>query len=143
MLAVVYASPPRRRHIQHSSRWLSAKTTTHLAPIPQEVAGSSRPYRTIPATPVSKDPAHGGNPRTSPPRPEAARPACHAGGRGFESRRSRRKTCKSASSVAGAGATTAGLPIDLALIPYARPLSGKALEMGADDAHSRFLRRAG
>jgi hypothetical protein len=69
--------------------------------------------------------------------------ACHAGGRGFESRRSRRKPCKAASSVAGAGATTAGLPIDLALIPYARPLSGKALEMGADDAHSRFLHLAG
>jgi hypothetical protein len=75
--------------VQHSSRWLSDKTTTHPAPIPQEVAGSSRPYPTIPATRVSKDPAHGGNPRTSPPRPEAVRPACHAGGRGFESRRSR------------------------------------------------------
>jgi hypothetical protein len=43
MLAVVYAWPPRRRRVQHSSRWLSAKTTTHPAPIPQEVAGSSRP----------------------------------------------------------------------------------------------------
>jgi DNA-binding beta-propeller fold protein YncE len=56
MLAVVYASPPRRRRIQQSSRWLSAKTTTHPAPIPQEVAGNS-PYLAIPATPVPKDPA--------------------------------------------------------------------------------------
>jgi hypothetical protein len=30
--------------------------------------------------------------------------ACHAGGRGFESRRSRKNTCKSAPSVAGLGA---------------------------------------
>jgi hypothetical protein len=73
------------RRVQHSSRLLSSKTTTHPALIPQEVAGSSRPYPAIPATPVSKDPAHGGNPRLSPLNPQAPRPACHAGGRGFES----------------------------------------------------------
>ena len=87
--AVVCASPSRRRRVQCSSRWLSVKTTAQPALIPPEVAGSSRCYPAIPATPVSKDPAHGGNPRLSPLSPQAPRPACHAGGRGFESRRSR------------------------------------------------------
>ena len=43
----------------------------------------------MPARRGAKRPACAGNPRLSPPRPEAPRPACHAGGRGFESRRSR------------------------------------------------------
>jgi hypothetical protein len=103
--------------VQHSSRWLSAKTTTHPAPIPQEVAGSSRLYPTIPATRVSKDPAHGGNPRTSPPRPEAVRPACHAGGRGFESRRSRRKHPANQAVLLLAQAQPTAASFDPALIP--------------------------
>jgi hypothetical protein len=63
--------------------------TTHPALIPHEAAGSSRKRPPIPATPVSKRPALSANPRLSPLSPEAPRPACHAGGRGFESRRSR------------------------------------------------------
>ncbi len=48
--------------------------------IPQEVAGSHRDYPAVPATAVSKDPAHGGNPRLSPVSPQVPRPVCHAGG---------------------------------------------------------------
>ena len=71
-------------------------TTSHPALIPHEVAGGPRPHPLIPATAPSKSPARAGNPRLSPLGPEAPRPACHAGGRGFESRRSRKKFCKSA-----------------------------------------------
>jgi hypothetical protein len=67
----------------------AVKTTCHPAQVPQEAAGSSRPHPQNPATLGAEDPAHGGNPRLSPPNPQAPRPACHAGGRGFESRRSR------------------------------------------------------
>jgi len=73
------------------------EATTDPALIPEEVAGSSRRRPRIPATPGSERPALAGNPRLSPLRPEAPRPACHAGSRGFESRRSRKNTCKSAS----------------------------------------------
>ena len=59
--------------------------------IPQEVAGGSRRHPRIPATPGAERPAHAMNPRRSPPSPQTPRPACHAGGRGFESRRSCRK----------------------------------------------------
>jgi len=65
------------------------EATTHPALIPQEAAGSSRWRPRIPATARSKEPALAGNPRLSPLSPQAPRPACHAGGRGFESRRSR------------------------------------------------------
>jgi hypothetical protein len=66
------------------------KTTLHPAFIPPEVAGSFRRRPVIPASQVAKNPAHGGNPRPLPISPEPPRPACHAGGRGFESRRSRK-----------------------------------------------------
>ncbi len=69
----------------------ATKATTYPALIPQEVAGSSRPLPAIPATAESERPAHDANPRLSPLSPQAPRPACHAGGRGFESRRSRKK----------------------------------------------------
>jgi hypothetical protein len=65
------------------------QTTFHPAHIPREVAGSSRRCPVIPASQVAKSPAHPGNPRPLPLTPEPPRPACHAGGRGFESRRSR------------------------------------------------------
>jgi len=40
----------------------------------------------------------------SPPRADAARPPCDAGGRGFESRRSRKRPCKSPCCVVGSDA---------------------------------------
>jgi hypothetical protein len=82
-------SPRVERRVPHSSCLSSATATAHPAHIPQEVAGRPRRHPRIPATPGSKEPAHGGNSRLSPVSPEAPRPACHAGGRGFESRRSR------------------------------------------------------
>jgi hypothetical protein len=45
---------------------------------------NSRPAPRIPAARL-ESPAHGPNPRPCPLSPEAPRPACHAGGRGFES----------------------------------------------------------
>jgi hypothetical protein len=62
----------------------STRTTPHPALIPHDVAGSSRPRPPTPATPESEKPGHSGNPRQSPLSPQAPRPACHAGGRGFE-----------------------------------------------------------
>ena len=75
--------------LPHSSRVLSLKATPHPALIPQEAVGSSRRHPPMPATPASESPAHGEDPRLLPPIPKQPRPACHAGGRGFESRRSR------------------------------------------------------
>src|SRR6266508_680075 len=60
-------------------------------------AGGRRKLPQVPANPrdgTAERPAHGGNPRRSPVSPEAPRPACHAGGRGFESRRSRKSPAK-------------------------------------------------
>ena len=64
------------------------KPTPHPAQIPQEVAGGSRLRPVIPARPQAKRPAREGNPRLLPLSPKTPRPACLAGGRGFESRRS-------------------------------------------------------
>ena len=69
---------------------LTQETTIHPAQIPQEAAGSSRPGPSIPATSTHERPAPAGDPRLSRLSPQAPRPACHAGGRGFESRRSRK-----------------------------------------------------
>src|SRR5918996_1507504 len=63
--------------------------TAHPALIPHEAPGNPRPHPRIPATIRAQSPAVAANPRRSPLSPEAPRPACHAGGRGFESRRSR------------------------------------------------------
>jgi hypothetical protein len=69
---------------------LTTETTLHPAHIPHELGGSSRRCPEIPATQGAECPCLAGNPRLFPPRPEVPRPACHAGGRGFESRRSRK-----------------------------------------------------
>jgi hypothetical protein len=69
---------------------VTTRATKHPALIPHEVPAGARKRRAIPAKRGAKRPARAGNPRLSPPRPEASRPACHAGGRGFESRRSRK-----------------------------------------------------
>jgi hypothetical protein len=79
------------------SRLFSDMTMAHPASIPQKMPGSSRRSPAIPASQLTHSPALAANPRTVPANPKPARPACHAGGRGFESRRSRRNTCKSAS----------------------------------------------
>jgi len=87
------------------------KATPHPALIPQEAAASSRRWPAIPATPRAEHPASDGNPRLSPLRPQAPRPACHAGGRGFESRRSRRKhPAKLSLLLSVLAQTTAGFP---------------------------------
>jgi hypothetical protein len=72
------------------------QTTSYPALISHEAAGNSRRRPQIPARRKAESPAlarkallSAGNPRLSPLSPEAPRPACHAGGRGFESRRSR------------------------------------------------------
>jgi hypothetical protein len=79
------------RRIPQTSRASPAETTLHPAHIPREVGGISRQAPGNPARQAPKRPAHVGNPRPVPLSPETPRPACHAGGRGFESRRSRRK----------------------------------------------------
>jgi len=81
------ASPDMR--IPQTSRASPSRTTLYPAYIPREVAGSSRRPPVIPASNRAKGPALAGNPRLFPTSPETPRPACHAGGRGFESRRSR------------------------------------------------------
>jgi hypothetical protein len=98
---------------------IQATTTSSRSPVPASVTyrtndeiprisrlvcscgnGASRMYpaggrRKLPPAPVDprngrgETPALAGNPRLSPLNPLAPRPACHAGGRGFESRRSR------------------------------------------------------
>jgi hypothetical protein len=99
----------RGRHPAHT-RPFSTRTTPHPAIIPHEPAGSSRKSPAIPATARAKRPAHRGNPRLFPLRPQAPRPACHAGGRGFESRRSRKNPCKTACFCCHARAIDRRLP---------------------------------
>ena len=79
--------------IRQSSVLFSFSATAYPAYIPRDVAGTFRRYPAIPAKARTQSPALAGNPRLSPPSPELPRPACHAGGRGFESRRSRLLKC--------------------------------------------------
>ena len=79
----------RQRHDLATTRAAAAhlplvttRATNHPALIPHEVPAGARKRRAIPAKRGAKRPARAGNPRLSPPRPEASRPACHAGGRG-------------------------------------------------------------
>jgi hypothetical protein len=90
-VAQVVPREGRGRSASHPPNRLQGSQQTHPADIPPEVVGSSRRSPAIPANHRDRSPAHGGNPRLSPSSPELPRPACHAGGRGFESRRSRRK----------------------------------------------------
>jgi hypothetical protein len=90
------ASPVRTRRAG-SSRvhpgWFRIRQQSHPALIPREAAGTSRRRPVIPARQVAKSAAHDGNPGLLPGSPGTPRPACHAGGRGFESRRSRLSKC--------------------------------------------------
>src|SRR5215218_516749 len=63
--------------------------TAYPAQIPHEVVGSPRRCPLIAGRRREKSPALAANPRVAPVGPGRAYPACHAGGRGFESRRSR------------------------------------------------------
>ena len=69
------------------------RATSHPALIPHEVAVSSRVDPLIPIAQGSKKACSRRESPPSPRRPEVPRPACHAGGRGFESRRSRLPKC--------------------------------------------------
>src|SRR4029453_13044351 len=73
-----------------TSRLFATWATAHPALIPHKAPGNARPHPRIPATEGTESPPHGENPRRFPLSSEAPRPACHAGGRGFESRRSRK-----------------------------------------------------
>jgi hypothetical protein len=81
------------RSVPHTPA-VTTRTTKHPALIPHEAPAGARRSTAIPARRGAKRPGRAGNPRLSPPRAEAARPACHAGGRGFESRRSRQNRAK-------------------------------------------------
>jgi hypothetical protein len=95
------ASCVRRRGLGRTRAAAFAdEATAHPALIPQGPARRSGRHPAIPAIPPGRSPAHRGNPCLSSHSPEAPRPACHAGGRGFESRRSRKNTCKAASFLA-------------------------------------------
>ena len=91
---------PPAEHLEHQATNASRihlivcalQTTTHPALILCEAPRDARRHRRIPATQESESPANDRNPRLIPPSPQAPRPACHAGGRGFESRRSRLET---------------------------------------------------
>ena len=61
------------------------------------------------AGPRAKSPALAGNPRLTRSGPQAPRPACHAGGRGFESRRSQKIPVNWHASLPSEAQTTAGL----------------------------------
>ena len=98
------SSPPMGSSVRIASNSITAVATgiprgflrvAHRGNWPSRAdpAGGRRKLPPTPANPRNdqgrKDPALAGNPRLSPLSPEAPRPACHAGGRGFESRRSR------------------------------------------------------
>ena len=83
----------RRNPARHPAAF-AMEATSYPALIPHEGAGTSRPYPLIAATRRAECPARAANPRLSPLNPEASCPACHAGGRGFESRRSRPSSAK-------------------------------------------------
>jgi hypothetical protein len=87
---------------------LTPPTTLHPAQIPQEVAGSSRRDPAIPQRQCRKALLSPGNPRPLPLNPEPPRPACHAGGRGFESRRSSKLPAKPHLLLSALAQTTAG-----------------------------------
>ena len=113
---------------------LTATTTRHPADIPQEDAGSSRPPPPIPASPRLERPALPGDPRLSPLSPEPPRPACHAGGRGFESRRSRFDEASARPRARPSSRATTGIAISK---PDVRRLTRKRCRLG-----SRHMPRA-
>jgi hypothetical protein len=67
----------------------TAMATVDPAQIPHAVAGSTRRPPQIAGSRREKNPALAWNPQLVRARPGRFHPACHAGGRGFESRRSR------------------------------------------------------
>ncbi len=71
----------------------AVEATKHPALVPQEGTGSSRLHPRIHATSGLENPALARESPPTPARPEVPRPACHAGGCGFESRRCRVSKC--------------------------------------------------
>ncbi len=112
-------SPPRRRR--------------YPAQIPHEVVGSPRRCPPIAGRRREKSPAIAANPRVAPVSPGRPYPACHAGGRGFESRRSRRKCPANRQlSLPTLAQSTAGFPTGHALIPHASRKRGSVTENAAN-----------
>jgi hypothetical protein len=79
----------RRPHPVDFLPSLRIRQRTHPAHISHEGAGSSRQSPAIPARSLTNTLLTARIAASPRPSSEAARPACHAGGRGFESRRSR------------------------------------------------------
>jgi hypothetical protein len=88
----------------------------HYTRTTQALPGATRRKPVAAGSLGDQMPALAGNSGSWPAIAGCAVPACHAGGRGFESRRSRKKSCKSACCVvgsdAGIGPTTRTFPRD-------------------------------
>ena len=83
-------TPLDRPNPAHIPALFATWATTHPALIPHEALGNPRPHPANSRIDRAQSPAYAANPRLFPLSPELSRPACHAEGRGFESRRSRK-----------------------------------------------------
>jgi hypothetical protein len=93
-------APPRatqrRRHLSRAYEALSTKTRFRGPLVAQTLAGRLAQPCEAEAPSEQKSPANEPDPRRSSLSVAVPDSACHAGGRGFESRRSRKSPCKSA-----------------------------------------------